>query len=130
MACTAPAPPRAAKLPRYRQPPGAARSAGTLFGKNTTAGALLLSSAKPSTDRMEGLFDASYGNYNTFTVRAAGNVPISDHAAFRIAGVVSHRDGFYTNPTNGEHLNGDSTQAIKAQLLFEPTPDLYHPPDR
>ncbi|QCI92840.1 TonB-dependent receptor [Novosphingobium sp. EMRT-2] len=97
---------------------------GTLFGKNTTAGALLLSSAKPSTDRMEGLFDASYGNYNTFTVRAAGNVPISDHAAFRIAGVVSHRDGFYTNPTNGEHLNGDSTQAIKAQLLFEPTPDL------
>jgi hypothetical protein len=124
MACTAPAPPRAAKLPRYRQPPGAARSAGTLFGKNTTAGALLLSSAKPSTDRMEGLFDASYGNYNTFTVRAGGQ-----RADQRSRGVPHRGRGFaprwfYTNPTNGEHLNGDSTQAIKAQLLFEPTPDL------
>ncbi|NML92415.1 TonB-dependent receptor [Novosphingobium olei] len=97
---------------------------GTLFGKNTTAGALLLASAKPSTARPEFLFDATYGNYDSLIVKAAGNVPLSDTVAFRIAGLASKRDGFYTNPTNGQHLNNDATQAVKAQLLFEPSSDV------
>ncbi|NML96265.1 TonB-dependent receptor [Novosphingobium olei] len=97
---------------------------GTLFGKNTTAGALLLASAKPSTDKSAFLFDATYGNYNSLMVKAAGNVPLSDTVAFRIAGLASTREGFYTNPTTGKDLNGDATQAVKAQLLFEPSSDF------
>ncbi|MCH7627636.1 MAG: TonB-dependent receptor [Proteobacteria bacterium] len=97
---------------------------GTLFGKNTTAGALLLASAKPSTDKSSFLFDASYGNYNSLTVKAAGNVPLTDTLALRVAGLASTRDGFYTNPTTGQHLNNDASQAVKAQLLFEPSSDL------
>ncbi|MCW1384745.1 TonB-dependent receptor [Novosphingobium sp. KCTC 2891] len=97
---------------------------GTLFGKNTTAGALLLASAKPSTDKTAFLFDATYGNYNSLLVKAAGNVPLTDTLAFRIAGLASTREGFYTNPTTGKDLNGDTTQAVKAQLLYEPSADL------
>ena len=93
---------------------------GTLFGKNTTAGALLLNSTKPSTSEASGLFEATYGNYGSLLVRAAGNVPIGDTAAFRLAGVASTRDGFYTDSTTGEHLNGDKTRAVKGQLLIEP----------
>lgn len=97
---------------------------GTLFGKNTTAGALLLASAKPSTDRVTGNFDAGYGNYNTVLARGAINVPLSDKAAVRIAAMAAGKDGFYTNPTDGKNLNGDKSYAVKGQLLLEPNSDL------
>ncbi|MEH3048181.1 TonB-dependent receptor [Sphingomonas adhaesiva] len=97
---------------------------GTLFGKNTSAGALLLSSARPSTQRMEGMVDMGYGNFNSVLVRAAGNVPLTDTLAVRIAGLASTRKGFYTDAQTGRDLNGDATQAAKVQLLFEPSSDL------
>lgn len=97
---------------------------GTLFGKNTTAGALLLTSAKPNVDRPGGLVDMSYGNYDSLIVRAAGNVPVAEGVALRIAGLASTREGFYTDAQTGRDLNGDSTRAVKAQLLFEPTSDI------
>lgn len=93
---------------------------GTLFGKNTTAGALLLASAKPSTREMSGLVEATYGNYDSLLVRGAINVPVSDTTAYRLAGVASTREGFYTDSTTGQHLNGDKTRAVKGQLLVEP----------
>lgn len=97
---------------------------GTLFGKNTTAGAVLLNSAKPSLDRAEGLVEVNYGNYESIVARAAASIPVGDNAAFRIAGLASKRDGFYTDTTTGADLNGDSTQAVKAQFLVEPTDQL------
>ncbi|MEH3101366.1 TonB-dependent receptor [Sphingomonas adhaesiva] len=97
---------------------------GTLFGKNTTAGALLLTSTKPAIDRTEGLVDLSYANYDTVLARAAVSVPLGENAAFRIAGLAGKRDGFYTDPTTGRPLNNDSSQALKAQLLFEPSANL------
>lgn len=97
---------------------------GTLFGKNTTAGALLLASARPSTERVEGLVDMSYGNYNSVLVRGAANVPVTETLAFRIAALASTREGFYTDAQSGQDLNGDATQAVKGQLLFEPSSDF------
>ena len=93
---------------------------GTLFGKNTTAGALLLSSAAPSTAEPRGMVDMTYSNYNSVLVRAAGSVPLGDKAAIRIAGLASTRDGFMTDATTGRSLNDDRTQAVKGQLLLEP----------
>lgn len=97
---------------------------GTLFGKNTTAGALLLTSTKPSLDRTEGLVDLSYANYQTVLARAAVSVPLSDTLSFRIAGLAGKRDGFYKDATTGRSLNNDASQAVKGQLLFEPSADL------
>ncbi|KAK0341345.1 hypothetical protein LTR94_026750, partial [Friedmanniomyces endolithicus] len=97
---------------------------GTLFGKNTTAGALLLTSTKPSLDRTEGLVDLSYANYETVLGRAAVSVPLSDTLSVRIAGLAGKRDGFYKDSTTGRSLNNDSSQAVKGQLLFEPSADL------
>ena len=97
---------------------------GTLFGKNTTAGALLLATTEPRLDEIHGSVELGYGNYNTVLARGAVSVPISEHAAFRIAGLAGSRDGFYTNPATGRDLNGDSTQAVKGQLLFEPSSDF------
>lgn len=97
---------------------------GTLFGKNTTAGALLLTSAAPSTDKAGGMVDMGYANYDSVLVRAAANVPVSDSVAFRIAGLASTRKGFYIDSTTGRDLNDDATRAVKAQLLIEPSSDF------
>ncbi len=92
---------------------------GTLFGKNTTAGALLLNSAAPSTRETSGMVEATYGNYQSLLVRGALNAPLSDTVAVRIAGLASSRDGFYTDVNTGEDLNGDKTRAVKAQVQYD-----------
>jgi outer membrane receptor protein involved in Fe transport len=94
---------------------------GTLFGKNTTAGALLLSSAAPNLNEATGLLDVTVGNFNTVIARAAGNVPLNDKVAVRIAGVSQIQDGFFTDPTSGRRYNGTFNYALKGQLLFEPS---------
>lgn len=94
---------------------------GTLFGKNTTAGALLLTSTMPDPTEVSGLVDLSYSNYETVLARAAVGVPVAESLTFRIAGIASKRDGFFTDATSGRPLNNDSSQALKAQLRFEPS---------
>lgn len=94
---------------------------GTLFGKNTTAGALLLTSTQPDIYEPGGMVDLGYGNYNSLLVRGAVNVPIADQAAVRVAGLVSHNDGFFRDATTRNRVNDDSTRAIKGQLLWEPS---------
>jgi len=94
---------------------------GTLFGKNTTAGALLLTSTRPSTTDLGGSFDGTYGNYDSYSVKAAVNVPLASNLAVRVAGLASGTEGFFTNVNDGSHVNGNSTLAGKAQLLWEPS---------
>ena len=97
---------------------------GTLFGKNTTAGALLLSSAAPSLNDVNGVAEVTYGNYDALIARAAINAPLSDTIALRVAGLASSQNGFFTDSTTGKDLNGTKTRAAKAQLLFEPDANL------
>lgn len=94
---------------------------GTLFGKNTSAGALLLTSALPSLNEVEGLVDISVSNFNTVLTRAAVSVPVSDTLSVRVAGLASTRDGFFTNPGTGRSLNDDSSRALKGQIRWEPS---------
>ncbi|KUR75062.1 TonB-dependent receptor [Novosphingobium sp. Fuku2-ISO-50] len=94
---------------------------GTLFGKNTTAGALLLASTKPSTSDIGGSFEADVGNYNTYSIRAAINVPLASNLALRVAGLGSGTDGFFTDVNTGRPVNGNTTRAVKGQLLWEPS---------
>lgn len=93
----------------------------TLFGKNTTAGAILVSSIRPSLKEASATMDASYGSYDTYLTRAVVNVPLSEKAAIRVATTLSHTDGFYTDVTRNRPLNGSTTQAGKVQLLLAPS---------
>lgn len=96
---------------------------GTLFGKNTSAGAVLLSSARPSTAGIEGNAELTYGNYNSYIARGAFNAPVSKTAAVRVAGIVSQSDGFIKDP-NGGTQNDNKDYGLKAQLLLEPSDGL------
>ena len=96
---------------------------GTLFGKNTSAGALLLNSTSPNLDEVNGYVTASYGNYNAFDISGAVNIPVSDTFALRIAGSHSEQDGFLENPEGGSE-NDQSTDSFKVSALWEPTDTL------
>lgn len=97
---------------------------GTLFGKNTSAGAVIINSARPSFEDVETSYDIGFGNYGAQDYKAAVNVPLSDTSAIRIAALYSEDDGFFEDVNTGEDLNGKDTKAIKAQWLWQPTDEL------
>ena len=97
---------------------------GTLFGKNTSAGAILINSTKPTLDDMEGNYEVGMGNYGAKDLKAAINLPTSDTSALRIAAVYSDDDGYYTDVNTGNRVNGKETKALKAQWFIEATDKL------
>lgn len=92
---------------------------GTLFGKNTSAGALLMTSKAPALNAFEASGEATYGNYNYYVIRGAVTLPVGDDAAFRVAAVSTKRDGFIKDVNSDRTYQGFNTQAIKAQFLAE-----------
>jgi iron complex outermembrane receptor protein len=97
---------------------------GTLFGKNTSAGALLINSTRPTLGDFDSNFELTYGNYDTLLARGVVNVPLGDRAAMRVGALWSEADGFIENPNTGDSYNERKPRAAKAQLLLEPTDSL------
>src|SRR5258708_39762898 len=97
---------------------------GTLFGKNTTAGALLITSASPQFDRYDGSYEVTVGNYGAVLARVASNLPASNTVALRFAALISNVHGYIENPNGGDRYNDHRPRAFKAQALFEPDPAL------
>jgi len=97
---------------------------GTLFGKNTSAGALLLNSTAPSFDEMDGYAEASAGNFGAYNVKGVVNLPLSDTAALRLAINHSEKDG-YLDHTRGGTENDFEADSFKASLALQPRDDLY-----
>ncbi|QNA84802.1 TonB-dependent receptor [Sphingomonas sp. So64.6b] len=97
---------------------------GTLFGKNTTAGAVIINTLKPEfTFGATG--EASIGNFDFREVKASVTGPlIADKLAVRISGFYSDRGGTYRNVYNGEDQNARQGWGIRAQLLATPTDNL------
>ena len=70
---------------------------GTLFGRNSTGGAVLIATAQP-TNEIGGKFSISYGNYNAVDFKGMVNLPIvDDKILLRIAGNMARRDGYQKN---------------------------------
>ncbi|PZQ24638.1 MAG: hypothetical protein DI569_00205 [Sphingopyxis macrogoltabida] len=93
---------------------------GTLFGRNLTGGAVLISPVAPDVDTVEGYVQAIYGNYDRREIQGAINVPIVEGiAALRVAGNLTRRDGFTLNLTTGNRLRDDNGDAFRASLLID-----------
>lgn len=90
---------------------------GTLFGRNTTGGAILFTPNKP-VNRLEGSVSMLYGSYDWLQGTAMLNIPASDSIAFRVAGNFLKRDGYVRNLINGQRLNDRDSQSFRAQMLF------------
>ncbi|MEM6828713.1 MAG: TonB-dependent receptor plug domain-containing protein, partial [Pseudomonadota bacterium] len=68
---------------------------GTLFGRNTSAGALNITTKRPELGEFGGFVNAGYGAFNEVSLQGAVNVPITeDTLALRVTGAYRQRDGF------------------------------------
>jgi len=77
---------------------------GTLYGRNTTGGALRVITAKPQ-DETSGSMEASYGEYNRWSLKGSVNVPLSDTLYVRGGAFVEQGDGYSDNQFNGKEVN-------------------------
>lgn len=95
---------------------------GTMFGRNTPAGALKFESVKPGR-KLEGYVSASYGTLGTANVEGAVNVPLNAEWATRVSLQSQNRDDWVTNtfaagPTKS--LEGYRDTAVRVQLSYKP----------
>jgi len=97
---------------------------GTLFGRNTTGGAVLFEPKKP-TNNFEGYLEASFGDYNLHGEEGAINVPIvDDKLLVRAAFNVDQRDGFTHDYTTGKNLDNRDYWAFRLGVTWRPTDDF------
>lgn len=75
---------------------------GTLFGRNTTGGALNLTTTQPKLDVTEGYMKVGFGNYQQLVTEGVLNFPVSDELGVRFAGRYNKRDGYFPNPFRTE----------------------------
>jgi outer membrane receptor protein involved in Fe transport len=93
---------------------------GTLFGKNTIAGALNIATGQPENE-FHGDVDAMTGDFNHQRYRGAITGPLTDTLSWRLAFQDETRDGYIFNTAVDEfHANLDN-QMARAKLLWEPT---------
>lgn len=97
---------------------------GTLFGKNTTAGALNITTLAPSyTPTAQG--ELSIGDYNFVQAKATVSGPlIAETLAARLSFVSTRRDGTLDNATVGHAQNAQESISLHGQLLYQPTEKL------
>jgi len=99
---------------------------GTLYGRNTTGGAVTFATAKPVNDEANGYIDVTLGNYDTSEVRGAISVGLTDELSVRFAGI--HREqgeSFYTNHLVTDAENFDFTPTGKTENFGSSTLDAY-----
>jgi iron complex outermembrane receptor protein len=94
---------------------------GTLYGKNTTGGAVNIISRDAKLGETSGYFNAGYGNYNRVDLNGAVNVPLGDKAALRVAGTFARADGWFKNVVPGMPDLAETREwAVRGTLKWEP----------
>lgn len=111
---------------------------GTLWGRNSTAGAVNMVSAKPKFGSNEGSADLTVGSYNRVGTRLSYNVPVNDQFALRVAYASEQHDGYvdYQAPptipglnknafvTSGDKYNAQDQKALRLSAAWQPNSDM------
>ena len=96
---------------------------GTLFGRNTTGGAVLYTSAKP-TDEFGAKLEAGYANYDSYRFAGHVNLPLGEGIALRVAGDYRKQGGFgevLAGPEAGNETMGFKQFAGRLSLRLRPS---------
>lgn len=96
---------------------------GTLYGRNTSGGAINFITRKP-TDEFNGYFDVNYGNYATTQISGAVGGKIADGVAARAAFIRNYGDGYFHNTFLNRRQNGANDISVRASLLLTPAANL------
>lgn len=90
---------------------------GTLFGRNTTGGAVRVMLKKPSEER-GGFAEAGFGEYDRYLVRGSVDLPINDRVLTKFSAYWIDDDGYVDNLTTGETLNGQESFGVRGAVRF------------
>lgn len=97
---------------------------GVLFGKNTTAGAISITTSSP-TFTPQAVGEVTGGNYGHYVVKGSVSGPlVGDVLAGRLSLSTSRRDGLATNDFDGDKVNGYRNFSARGQLLYQPQEEL------
>ena len=93
---------------------------GTLFGKNTTSGAINITTRKPGF-KPGASFEVSYGNYGYIQAKASVTGALSKKFAARLSFSGTQRDGVIENVRTGKYTNDINNLGFRGQLLYKPS---------
>ena len=105
---------------------------GTLFGKNTAAGAILLRSVAPDSSSANAFINYTSGNYGLDRFSAATNINLTDRLTFRGTIFSSQRDGYVSDDALGDDLYNDRDRSgLRLQLgVNDPSDDFQYAVNR
>ena len=97
---------------------------GTLYGKNTTAGAINITTRAPSFTP-EGRIELSLGNYDFIQTKGSVSGPlVDDKVAIRLAASATSRDGTIFNTSSGRRVNAQDNLGVRSQILWKATESI------
>jgi iron complex outermembrane receptor protein len=100
---------------------------GTLFGRNTTGGALLLTPKRPGKE-FGGEAMVGAGNYGRYEAQIGVDLPVTDNFAMRLAGRFIDSEGYQTNvapgPMFGSKLGGEDTKDVRLSIVWNITDSI------
>ena len=94
---------------------------GTLFGKNTTAGAVLLTTQRPTKD-FGGYLDVRAGSYKRLETEGAINLPLTDNDAVRVSFRTQNVDGYISHLLDDKHSGDIDNKSARLQLRHQSGP--------
>jgi iron complex outermembrane recepter protein len=96
---------------------------GTLFGRNTTGGAINVIMRKPG-DTVSGYAEIGYGSYKKKLVRGSIDLPLAPGFAIKASGYWQNDDGYVKNVTTGERMNDDDGWGARLSVRGDLAPDV------
>jgi iron complex outermembrane receptor protein len=90
---------------------------GTLYGRNTTGGALSVIMKKPG-EAFGGFVEAGAGSYGRTTLRGSVDIPVSDNLLTKISGYWVEDDGYLENRRDGKDYNNAELSGIRAAMRW------------
>ena len=96
---------------------------GTLFGRNTTGGAINVIMRKPGT-AFGGYAEVGYGSYNKKMVRASVDVPLAPTFGIKVSGYWQDDDGYVKNVTTGQRMNDDDGWGVRLGIRGDLSPSV------
>jgi len=98
---------------------------GTLYGKNSPAGAINIITSDPNLQDSEAYIEGTVGNWSRMETRGAISIPlIENKLAVRLAGLYNESDGYIDNVTLNKDAQDKERQAARLKVLYAPTDNL------
>ncbi len=96
---------------------------GTLFGRNTTGGAVSVIMRRPKNE-FGGFAEIGYGRYDKKVARGSVDIPLADSLAIKVSGYWQDDDGYAKNITTGQRVNDDDGWGVRLGINGELSPSV------